>query len=76
MSTVPKIKITLPNGYPDEGIFELEQARDRLNFDSGTFLVEGQYVKSFDDLVQLTTQHKYKNREYIEVAVVLTKRCC
>jgi hypothetical protein len=76
MSGVPRIKIMLPNGYPDEGTFELEQARPRLNFDGGTFLVEGQYVKSFDDLVELAAQDKYKDQEYIEVAVVLTKRCC
>jgi hypothetical protein len=76
VSAVPRIKVMLPNCYPDEGTFELEQARPRLNFDGGTFLVEGQYVKSFDELVKLTSQDKYKDREYIEVAVVLDKRCC
>jgi hypothetical protein len=76
MSRLPKIKLKLPPGYPDEEAFELEQARYRLSFDGGVFLVGDQKVKSYDELVHLATQDQYKNKEYIEVMPVLSIRCC
>lgn len=76
MPRLPKIKIMLPPGYPDEDAFELEQARYRLNFDGGMILVERQKVKSYDELVQLAAQEKYKDKEYIEVTPILSIRCC
>ena len=76
MPRLPKIKIMLPPGYPDEDAFELEQARYRLNFDGGMILIGRQKVKSYDELIQLATQDKYKDKEYIEVTPVLSIRCC
>jgi hypothetical protein len=76
MSQLPKIKIMLPAGYPDEDAFELEQARYRLNFDSGMILVERQKVKSYDELVQLAAQDEYKDKEYLEVMAIQSIRCC
>jgi hypothetical protein len=72
ISHLPKIKINLPPGYPAEDVFELEEARNRLNFKRGIILVEGQRVESYDGLVRLASQDKYKNKELLEVDVVLT----
>jgi hypothetical protein len=71
MAKSPKIKIKLPPGYPAEDAFELEEAKSRLNFDKGMILVDGQRVKSYEDLVRLAKQDKYKNKEFIEVDVIL-----
>jgi hypothetical protein len=70
MSQLPKLKIKLPFSDPSENICELEQAKYRLNFDEGTFLVEGQGVHSYDELVQIVTQDKYKNKEFLEVELL------
>jgi hypothetical protein len=75
MSQSPKIKIMLPANYPEEDAFELEQARYRLNFDGGTILVEKQKVRSYDELVQLAAQDKYKNQKYIEITQVFSISC-
>jgi hypothetical protein len=70
MSPLPKLKLKLPFGDPNEEICELEQAKDSLNFDAVIFLVEGQRVHSYDKLVQLATQDNYKNKEFIEVELL------
>ncbi len=72
MGDLPKIKIKLiPATYPIEDTFELEQARERLNFKAGMIMFEGKRVQSYDELVQLVSQDKYKGREYIEVVGIL-----
>jgi len=52
-------------------VFDLEQARDRLNFERGTILVDGQRINSFDELVQLSARPEYRDRDVIEVVGVL-----
>jgi hypothetical protein len=54
-------------GRVGEDICELEEARHLLNFENGMIMVEGQRVLSFDDLLQLIAQDKFRDREYIEV---------
>jgi hypothetical protein len=71
ISHLPKLKIKLPSDYPAEDVCELEQAKYLLNFDRGIILVEGQRVYSYDELVQLASQDKYKNKEFIEVVGIL-----
>jgi PDZ domain-containing secreted protein len=70
MSRLPKLKVKLPASYLGEEVFELEEAKDILNFDEGIIMVEGQTVHSYDDFVQLITQQKYKNLEFIEIVVL------
>jgi hypothetical protein len=71
MSKLPKLKIKIPFGYPNEDICDLEQARYRFNFSSGTvILVEGQAVKSYEQLVQIATGDDYKDREYLEAVLI------
>jgi hypothetical protein len=74
MSQLPKIKLILPPGYPEEDAFELEQAKNRLNFNGSVIMVDGRKVASYEKLVQLATRDEYKNQKYIKVAVVLTSQ--
>lgn len=67
MPRLPKVKIKLPSGDPSEYICELEQARDYLNFNEGVFMVEGQGIQSFDELVRIAFQDKNKDKEFIVV---------
>jgi|WetSurMetagenome_2_1015567.scaffolds.fasta_scaffold945678_2 hypothetical protein len=70
MSPLPKLKIKLPVGYPGEDVCDLEQAKYRLNFDTGVIMVEGQTVHSYDELMHLVTQNNYKNKEFLEVVLL------
>ena len=67
MSRLPKLKIKLPSGVPNEYVCELEQAKDLLNFDEAIFLINGQGVHSYDELVKIAMQDKYRDQEFIEV---------
>ena len=58
-------------GNQSDDVCELEQANYLWNFDGGIILVEGRKVHSHDDLVQLATQDNYKNKEFIEVNLIL-----
>jgi hypothetical protein len=70
MSRPPKIKVKLPSGNPSEYLVELEQAREFLNFSEGVFTVEGQGIQSFDELVLIAGQEKYRDKEFIEVTLL------
>ena len=70
MSQVPKLKIKLPSGDPSEYICELDQAKYCLDFNEGVFLVEGQAVHSYDELVHIVSQKQYKNREYLNIELL------
>ena len=71
MSELPKLKIKIPFGYPNEDFCDLEQARYRLNFLGGAvILVEGRAVQSYDELVEMANQDKYKDREFLEVVLL------
>ncbi len=48
-------------------IYELEQARYLLNFDASIVVVEGQTVRSYEELVQQIAQERFRNKEFIEV---------
>ncbi|MFC1494876.1 hypothetical protein ACFL6W_06330 [Thermodesulfobacteriota bacterium] len=67
MSHLPKLKIKLPAGNPDEYIYELDEAGDVLNFSAGVFIFDGQWIHSYNELVNIAKQDKYKDREFIEV---------
>jgi hypothetical protein len=67
MSHLPKLKIKLPSGNPDEYVYDLEEARDVLNFSEGVFIVDGQWIHSYNEIVSLARQERFKDREFIEV---------
>jgi hypothetical protein len=70
MPRLPKIKIKLPSGNPDEYICDLEQAGEYLDFDKAVFLVAGQGIHSYDELVRIASQDKYKDVEFIVVELL------
>ena len=43
-----------------------------MNFGGGIILVDGQRVQSYDELVKIVKQDKYRDKEFIEVHLVLT----
>jgi hypothetical protein len=59
-------------GSAGEDVCELEQARYLLDFDGRIVQVDGQAVHSYDELVQLAAQDKYKDKEFIEVVLLPT----
>ena len=61
------MKIKLPRGNPDEYIYDLEEARDILNFSEGVFIVDGQWIHSYNEIVNIAKQDKFKDKEFIEV---------
>jgi len=73
MSNLPKLKIKLPFGNPDEEIVDLEQARYRFHFggDMIVLMIDGQAPQSYEELVQLVTQDKYKDKEFIDAEMLV-----
>ncbi len=67
MSQMPKVKIKLPEGNPDEYVYDLEEARNVLNFSAGVFIVDGQWIHSYDEIVSIARSDKFKESEFIEV---------
>jgi hypothetical protein len=67
MSPPPKLKIKLPQGNSVEYIYELEEARHVLDFSQGVFIIEGQSVNSYDELLNIASQDHFKDKEYLEV---------
>jgi hypothetical protein len=57
-------------GDPGEDVCELEEARLFLSFVSGVIVVEGQRVRSFDELFQLVSQERFRDKDFIEVVQV------
>ena len=68
---MPRIKLKLPHGFPEEAPFTLEEAKTRINFKSGIFYVDGYKLKSYDDLIQLVDKKKYRKQDILEVVVLL-----
>jgi hypothetical protein len=58
--------------YPNEDVYEWEQAQHFLDFKRELVQVEGHRVNSYDELVQLASREEYRNRDYIEVMLLPT----
>ena len=68
MSEFPKLKVThLIDGQRSEEIFDFEQAPQFLfNYDV-IVAVEGEVVRTYEELVQLATRDNFKDRDFLEV---------
>jgi len=68
MSEFPKLKVThLIDGQRSEEIFDFEQAPHFLfNYDV-IVAVEGEVVRTYEELVQLATRDNFKDRDFLEV---------
>jgi hypothetical protein len=71
MSNLPKLKFKLPPEYPPEEPMDMEEAKDRLDFKGGIITVEGQLVRSYNDLLKLANRPEHKNKKFLEVKLQL-----
>ena len=68
MSEFPKLKVThLIDGQRSEEMIDFEQAPHFLfNYDV-IVAVEGEVVRTYEELVQLATRDNFKDRDFLEV---------
>jgi len=72
MSGLPKLKVKWWGRW--EGIIDFDQSKSFLPFGRPypvSIVVEGQSISSYDELVQLANQDRYKDKEFLEVAVIM-----
>lgn len=69
MSKFPKLKIRRPCAYPAEEIRDFEQVKYFLfSYGPNTIvIVEGKVVNSYQELIQIAIQDRYKDKEFLEV---------
>ncbi len=67
MAKLPKLKVKGLGWNVGEEIRDLEQARHFPFRHSVVITVEGQVVRSYEDLLQLIDQERYKDKEFLEV---------
>ena len=68
MSKLPELKLKMPHGY--EEIRGFEEAKTFLSEWGVLFVVEGQVISSYKELVKLAGQNPYKNKESLEVTLI------
>ena len=73
MPEFPKLKIKLPFATADEDFCDVEQARHRFKWGREDFLItiDDQIINSYEELVQIVSQEHYRDREFIEVNLLL-----
>jgi PDZ domain-containing secreted protein len=57
-------------GDPGEDLCELEDAKYLLDFTGRIVVVDGQEIRSYDELVKIVDQEKYRDQEFIEVVQI------
>jgi hypothetical protein len=57
-------------GDPGEDMCELEEAKYLIDFSRQIIVIDGQQIRSYDELAKVASQEKYRNREFIEVVQV------
>lgn len=57
-------------GDPGEDIYDLEEARYLFNFANQIVVIDGQNVRSYDELVKIVSQEKYRDQEFIEIVQI------
>jgi hypothetical protein len=68
MSGFPKLKVThIIDGQRSEEMIDFEQAPQMLfNYDV-IVAVEGEVIRTYEELVQMASQDRFKDREFLEV---------
>ena len=71
VSKLPKLKVKRTFAHPLEQTCDLEQAKELVfGYGSGILvIVDGQLVRSYEELVKLAAQPCYKDKELLEVIV-------
>ena len=57
-------------GDPGEEVCELEDARYLIDFTDRIVVVDEQEIRSYNELMKMVGQEKYRNREIIEVVQI------
>ncbi len=57
-------------GDPGEDVCELEEERYLIDFSSQIIVIDGQQIRSYDELAKVASREKYRNQEFIEVVQV------
>jgi hypothetical protein len=57
-------------GDPGEDVCELEDARYLIDFTDRIVVVDEQEVRSYEELVKIVGQEKYRDQEIIEVVQI------
>ena len=66
---MPKLLIRV-FGDPGEDMCELEDAKYLIDFSSQIIVIDGQQIRSYDELVKIASQEKHRHQEFIEVVQV------
>ena len=63
---MPKLLIKF-FGDPGEDLCELEDAKYLLDFADRVVVVDGQEIRSYNELVKIVSREQYRDREFVEV---------
>ena len=68
MSRLPKLKVThWMDGQASQEMIDFEQAPHLLfNYDV-VVAVEGEIIRSYDELVQMASEDRFRDRDFLEV---------
>jgi len=66
---MPKLLIKV-FGDPGEDMCELEEAKYLIDFSSQMIVIDGQQIRSYDELAKIASQEKYRNQDFIEVVQI------
>ncbi|MEJ2111159.1 MAG: hypothetical protein P8Z37_14855 [Acidobacteriota bacterium] len=66
---MPKLLIKF-FGDPGEDICEPEEAKYLLDFADRIVLVDGREVRSYEELLKIVSQKKYRDQELVEVVQI------
>jgi len=71
MGATPKLRIRLPSDNEASDLCSLEEAKYRFNWGREPFVVvaEGKFIPSFDDLIELAKEDRFKDKEFLEVDI-------
>ena len=67
MTKLPKLEVKGLGWDVSEQIRDFEQAKCLPFGHNIIIVVEGQVIGSYEELVQLATQHRYKDKEFLQV---------
>jgi hypothetical protein len=67
MAKLPKLKIRGLGWDVSEGIRDFEQAKYLPFGQNVIILVEGNAIKSYEDLIRLASQNPHRDKEFLEV---------
>ena len=67
MTKLPKLKVKGLGWDVSKEICDFEQAKYFPFGHDVVIVVEGQVIRSYDDIIQLVAQDRYKDKEFLEV---------